>query len=439
MVWWQRCLYSHLFLCFRVGSSRLNTANKKDQSLTLAVPQSVSILGSTGSIGQSTLQVLALHAEQFNVFALSANSRADLLLSQCEKWQPKYAVLRSSEQAEWLEQSLRKKGLSTQLLQGSEGLDFIAAHEQVNIVMASIVGAAGLQSTLAAVNAGKKVLLANKESLVMAGALFMQAVKRSGAVLLPIDSEHNAIFQCMPAVDSAVNAEQSVVSKGIRKILLTGSGGPFRSLAMNDFATVSPAQACAHPNWSMGKKISVDSSTMMNKGLELIEACWLFNCSPDDIEIVLHPQSVIHSMVEYADGSVLAQMGHPDMRTPIAHALAWPKRIESGVDSLNWNQMNDLTFEAPDDMRFPALQMARQAAEAGGSAPIVLNAANEIAVEAFLQEEIPFTAIIEVVKQSLEKIPFEEPMTLDAIQAIDFQAREVAKHCCQAFQQVFSS
>ena len=433
-----------LFLWFRAGSLGLNTIHKQGQSLESTDLQSVSILGSTGSIGQSTLEVLSLHRDQFNVFALSAHTRADLLLDQCEKWQPSYAVLRSQEQADWLEQSLREKGLSTQLLRGSEGLDFIAAHEQVDIVMASIVGGAGLQSTLAAVNAGKKVLLANKESLVMAGALFMQAVKKSGAVLLPIDSEHNAIFQCMPSVntstaDAPVNdAEPSLIKNGIRKILLTGSGGPFRGLAINALASVTPAQACAHPNWSMGKKISVDSATMMNKGLELIEACWLFNCSPDDIEIVVHPQSVIHSMVEYTDGSVLAQMGHPDMRTPIAHALAWPLRVESGVDSLNWNQMNGLTFEAPDDQRFPALQMARQAAETGGSAPIVLNAANEVAVDAFLQERIPFVAIVEVVQHCLEKIPFKEPMTLDAIQAIDFQAREEAKRCCQRFQQVSS-
>ena len=418
----------------------MNIENTQGQSIASAETQSVSILGSTGSIGQSTLEVLSLHAQRFHLFALSANTRADLLLSQCEKWQPDYAVLRNPEQAEWLERSLVEKGLTTKLLHGSEGLDFIAGHEQVDIVMASIVGSAGLRSTLAAVNAGKKVLLANKESLVMAGALFMQAVEKSGAVLLPIDSEHNAIFQCMPSPTLSGSAERmtepAIIANGIRKILLTGSGGPFRTLPMDDFSAITPDQACAHPNWSMGRKISVDSATMMNKGLELIEACWLFDCSPSDIEIVVHPQSVIHSMVEYLDGSVLAQMGHPDMRTPIAHALSWPVRIESGVESLNWAQMNGLTFEAPDIQRFPALDIARQAAEAGGSVPIVLNAANEIAVEAFLNEAIPFTAIIEVVQQCLEKIPFEEPMTLDAIEAIDFQARKVAKDCCQAFQKV---
>jgi len=420
----------------------LNIENTQGQSIASAETQSVSILGSTGSIGQSTLEVLSLHAQRFHLFALSANTRADLLLSQCEKWQPDYAVLRNPEQAEWLGRSLVEKGLTTKLLHGSEGLDFIASHEQVDIVMASIVGSAGLRSTLAAVNAGKKVLLANKESLVMAGALFMQAVEKSGAVLLPIDSEHNAIFQCMPSPTLSGSAarmtEPAIIANGIRKILLTGSGGPFRTLPMDDFSAITPDQACAHPNWSMGRKISVDSATMMNKGLELIEACWLFDCSPSDIEIVVHPQSVIHSMVEYLDGSVLAQMGHPDMRTPIAHALSWPVRIESGVESLNWAQMNGLTFEAPDIQRFPALDIARQAAEAGGSVPIALNAANEIAVEAFLNEAIPFTAIIEVVQQCLEKIPFEEPMTLDAIEAIDFQARKVAKDCCQAFQKVSS-
>ena len=420
----------------------MNIENTQGQSIASAETQSVSILGSTGSIGQSTLEVLSLHAQRFHLFALSANTRADLLLSQCEKWQPDYAVLRNPEQAEWLGRSLVEKGLTTKLLHGSEGLDFIASHEQVDIVMASIVGSAGLRSTLAAVNAGKKVLLANKESLVMAGALFMQAVEKSGAVLLPIDSEHNAIFQCMPSPTLSGSAERmtepAIIANGIRKILLTGSGGPFRTLPMDDFSAITPDQACAHPNWSMGRKISVDSATMMNKGLELIEACWLFDCSPSDIEIVVHPQSVIHSMVEYLDGSVLAQMGHPDMRTPIAHALSWPVRIESGVESLNWAQMNGLTFEAPDIQRFPALDIARQAAEAGGSVPIALNAANEIAVEAFLNEAIPFTAIIEVVQQCLEKIPFEEPMTLDAIEAIDFQARKVAKDCCQAFQKVSS-
>ena len=420
----------------------MNIENTQGQSIASAETQSVSILGSTGSIGQSTLEVLSLHAQRFHLFALSANTRADLLLSQCEKWQPDYAVLRNPEQAEWLGRSLVEKGLTTKLLHGSEGLDFIASHEQVDIVMASIVGSAGLRSTLAAVNAGKKVLLANKESLVMAGALFMQAVEKSGAVLLPIDSEHNAIFQCMPSPTLSGSAarmtEPAIIANGIRKILLTGSGGPFRTLPMDDFSAITPDQACAHPNWSMGRKISVDSATMMNKGLELIEACWLFDCSPSDIEIVVHPQSVIHSMVEYLDGSVLAQMGHPDMRTPIAHALSWPVRIESGVESLNWAQMNGLTFEAPDIQRFPALDIARQAAEAGGSVPIALNAANEIAVEAFLNEAIPFTAIIEVVQQCLEKIPFEEPMTLDAIEAIDFQARKVAKDCCQAFQKVSS-
>ncbi len=398
--------------------------------------QAITILGSTGSIGQSTLEVLAKHPKRFSIFALTANTRADLLLEQCEKWQPKYAVINDSEQAASLASAFKQKALPTQLLVGAEGLDAVASESEVDVVMAAIVGAAGLQSTLSAVNAGKKVLLANKEALVMAGALFMQAVARSGAVLLPIDSEHNAIFQCMPASASGLGSESNSgngLEQGIRKILLTGSGGPFRRLALEAFADVTPDQACAHPNWSMGRKISVDSATMMNKGLELIEACWLFDCKPDAIEIVVHPQSVIHSMVEYVDGSVLAQLGHPDMRTPIAHALAWPERIASGVESLNWSQMNGLTFEEPDFQRFPALIMARQAAELGGSAPIVLNAANEIAVAAFLQERIPFTAITAIVADCIEKIPFEEPMSLEAIQAIDSQARDIAETACQAF------
>lgn len=395
--------------------------------------QSISILGSTGSIGQSTLNVLAQHPERFSVFALSANSRAELLLEQCQQWQPQYAVLRDSTQAGWLAEQLLAQGLSTQLLTGATGLDTIASDPQVDVVMAAIVGAAGLQSTLAAVDAGKKVLLANKEALVMAGALFMQAVARSGAVLLPIDSEHNAIFQCMPAPENGLSASGAELAHGgIRKILLTGSGGPFRSLSLDQFAEITPDQACAHPNWSMGRKISVDSATMMNKGLELIEACWLFNCTPQDIDIVVHPQSVIHSMVDYVDGSVLAQLGHPDMRTPIAHALAWPQRIDAGVARLNWAQMQALTFEAPDYQRFPALKMARQAAELGGSAPIVLNAANEIAVDAFLNGELAFLSIADIVADCLEKIPLTEPMSLAAIQAVDKQTRQLAEQLCVA-------
>lgn len=409
-----------------VDIDKLNNA-----SSTLGPAQCISILGSTGSIGQSTLEVLALHPEQFTVFALSANTRSDLLLTQCERWQPQYAVLKDARQAEILAAKLDELGLTTQVLSGADGLDFIASAAIVDVVMAAIVGAAGLQPTLSAVDAGKKVLLANKESLVMAGALFMDAVRRSGAVLLPIDSEHNAIFQCLPKHQPTELG--SLKKAGINKILLTGSGGPFRTLALNEFAGVTVEQACAHPNWSMGQKISVDSATMMNKGLELIEACWLFDCAPEAVDIVVHPQSVVHSMVEYADGSVLAQLGQPDMRTPIAHALAWPDRIGSGVDSLNWSNMNGLTFEEPDYQRFPALKMARRAAEQRGSAPIVLNAANEVAVEAFLQRKIPFTAITDIVANCLEKIPFEEPNTLLAIQAIDQQARIVAEIGCAAY------
>ena len=305
--------------------------------------------------------------------------------------------------------------------------------------MAAIVGAAGLESSLAAANAGKKILLANKESLVVAGALFMRAVKKSGATLLPIDSEHNAIFQCLDnrtriqVGGSSVSAQESLLheslslkEQGVRKLLLTGSGGPFRTLDMAAFDTITPEQACAHPNWVMGRKISVDSATMMNKGLELIEACWLFNCQASDVDIVVHPQSIIHSMVEYVDGSVLAQLGVPDMRTPIAHALAWPRRIQSNVERLDWTSMSQFTFEQPDTRRFPALSIARQIADDSGTAAIVLNAANEMAVQAFLDGQISFPAIIKIVEQTLEKIPSTEPESLLHIQAVDQQARQLA-------------
>jgi 1-deoxy-D-xylulose-5-phosphate reductoisomerase len=291
--------------------------------------------------------------------------------------------------------------------------------------MAAIVGSAGLQSTLAAVTAGKKVLLANKESLVMAGPLFMAAVKSSNAVLLPIDSEHNAIFQCLPQPSLSDSTEKIAFSE-IKKILLTGSGGPFRSLPLGEFSQVTPEQACSHPNWSMGRKISVDSATMMNKGLELIEACYLFDCQPSLIEILVHPQSIIHSMVEYVDGSVLAQLGQPDMRTPIAHALAWPQRIRSGVQSLDWQQLSALSFESPDLQRFPSLAIARQVANDVTSASIIFNAANEVAVQSFLDNKLSFTRIISVVEESLSKIPSSEPSSLFDIKAVDEEARHIA-------------
>lgn len=386
---------------------------------------SVSILGSTGSIGQSTLAVLAAHPERYHLYALSANTRVDLLLEQCLTWQPTFAVINDSTQADWLAMEFKKAGLSTELLVGEVGLDAIASDQQVDIVMAAIVGAAGLQSTLAAVRAGKKVLLANKESLVMAGPLFMAAVKSSNAVLLPIDSEHNAIFQCLPQSSLSDSTKKTAFSE-IKKILLTGSGGPFRTLPLREFSQVTPEQACCHPNWSMGRKISVDSATMMNKGLELIEACYLFDCHPSLIEILLHPQSIIHSMVEYVDGSVLAQLGQPDMRIPIAHALAWPQRISSGVQSLDWQALNALSFESPDLQRFPSLALARQVANDAISSSIIFNAANEIAVQSFLDNKLSFTDIITVVEESLSKIPSSEPSSLIDIKTVDEEARRIA-------------
>ena len=391
--------------------------------------QVLTILGSTGSIGRSTLAVVDRHRDRFQLFALTANSDADQLLLQCRQWRPRYAVLRQSERAGWMERALRDEGLDTELLLGDEGLQFVASDAAVDTVMAAIVGAAGLRPTLAAVSAGKKVLLANKEALVMAGELFMSAVQKSGALLLPIDSEHNAIFQCLPATHTAAAGELAQDRK-LRRILLTGSGGPFRQLPLAEFSQVTPEQACLHPNWSMGKKISVDSATMMNKGLELIEACWLFGCEPRLVEIVVHPQSIIHSMVEYCDGSVLAQMGQPDMRTPIAHALAWPDRIESGVESLNWAELSALTFEAPDYQRFSALRCARTAAESGGSAPVILNASNEIAVSSFLSGRISFDRIAAVVDSCLSQMDCGAPAMLEEVESIDLRARALAEQLC---------
>jgi len=332
---------------------------------------------------------------------------------------PRFAVMRQDSAAEQLAAQLKEAGSETQVLAGEAGLVEVAADERVDTVMAAIVGSAGLEPTLAAVRKGKKILLANKESLVMAGHLFMQAVAESGATLLPIDSEHNAIFQCLP------ERYQGIEASGIRRILLTGSGGPFRQTPIAELAAVTPDQACAHPNWSMGRKISVDSATMMNKGLEFIEACWLFGATPDQIEVVVHPQSVIHSMVEYADGSVLAQMGNPDMRTPIAHALAWPQRIDSGVPSLDFMTTSRLDFEAPDFERFPGLRLSIEAARAGGSRAAQLNAANEEAVQAFLDNKLSFTGIAEVIEGVLEKTLNHPVTTLEQIKVTDAEARRV--------------
>lgn len=388
--------------------------------------QQVTVLGATGSIGVSTLDVLARHPERYSVFALTADRKWQILATQCLQHNPRYAVLNDPDSAQLLTQELRRQGCNTEVLLGVDALAQVAAHADVDVVMAAIVGAAGLLPTLAAVKAGKKVLLANKEALVMAGSLFTRAVVESKATLLPIDSEHNAIFQCLPN-HRADYLAQGLQSSGVRKILLTASGGPFRNIPLAEFKHVTPEQACAHPNWRMGQKISVDSATMLNKGLELIEACWLFNTRPEQVQVVIHPQSVIHSMVEYVDGSVLAQLGNPDMRTPIAHALAWPERIQSGVASLDIIATARLDFSAPDYDRFPCLRLAQQAAQRSATAPAILNAANEVAVAAFLQRRIRFDQISEVIAEVLHRQPVIEPDSLDLVIACDQTARELAQ------------
>ena len=387
--------------------------------------QQITVLGATGSIGVSTLDVLARHPERYAVFALTADRKWQILATQCLEHNPRYAVLNDETSALALAQELRRQGCKTEVLQGADALAQVASHDDVHVVMAAIVGAAGLLPTLAAVKAGKKVLLANKEALVMAGGLFTRAVVEHGATLLPIDSEHNAIFQCLPNHRANYLAD-GLQSSGVRKILLTASGGPFRNTPLADLKSVTPEQACAHPNWSMGQKISVDSATMLNKGLELIEACWLFNTRPDQVQVVIHPQSVIHSMVEYVDGSVLAQLGNPDMRTPIAHALAWPERIASGVASLDIIATARLDFSAPDYERFPCLALAQQAAARGATAPTILNAANEIAVAAFLQRRIRFDQIAQVIASVLDKQEVIEPDSLALVIASDQLARDFA-------------
>lgn len=389
----------------------------------MSEPAGVTILGSTGSIGVNTLDVLARHPDRFRVVALTANRNHEALFEQCRRYQPQVAVLADPGAAEQLQSRLRAAGQPVEVLAGSAGLERVAALPEVRHVMAAIVGAAGLLPTLAAARAGKRVLLANKEALVMAGPLFMATVREHGAELLPIDSEHNAIFQCLPPGFANFGLEAA----GVRRILLTGSGGPFRTTPLEQLAGVTPDQACAHPNWQMGRKISVDSATLMNKGLEVIEAHWLFAASLEQIEVVVHPQSVIHSMVEYVDGSVLAQLGHPDMRTPIAHALAWPQRLTSGATFLDFTQLAKLEFQAPDFGRFPCLQLAFAALETGGTAPAILNAANEIAVQAFLERRIRFTAIAAVVEWALERVAVDTVETLTTLLAADAAARMVAQ------------
>jgi len=381
----------------------------------------LTLLGATGSIGISTLDVVSRHKDKYEIVALTANRNIDLLVEQCKTWQPKYAVIADHDLAESLGTTLTSRGIDTEVLSGAEGLEYVAALPEAHYVMAAIVGAAGLLPTLAAAKAGKRVLLANKESLVMSGKLFMDTIHESGAELLPIDSEHNAIFQSMP-----VNFIDGLTETGVEKIFLTASGGPFRSTPIDELEAVTPEQACAHPNWDMGRKISVDSATMMNKGLEVIEACWLFDTGPEKIQVVLHPQSIIHSLVQYVDGSVLAQLGNPDMRTPIAHALAWPDRIDSGVDSLNLFDVAHLDFEIPDMKRFPCLRLAFEAMTAGGTATAILNAANEVAVDMFLNKQIKYTGIPQVVEATLEKIPAVSADSIETVLAADAEARRFA-------------
>lgn len=373
----------------------------------------LAVLGATGSIGASTLDVVSRHPGRFKVFALSARGSVEPLLALCRKHRPVYAVLSGSAEEGHLKERFREAG--TELLFGAPALEKVAADRRCDVVMAAIVGAAGLPSALAAARAGKRILLANKEALVMAGPLFMRAAREGGAQVLPVDSEHNAVFQCLSD------------RKAVLRILLTASGGPFLSTPVESLGSVTPAQACAHPNWVMGRKISVDSATMMNKGLEVIEAHWLFDVAPERIEVVIHPQSIVHSLVEYVDGSVIAQMSHPDMRVPIAHALAWPERVDSGVRSLDLAALRSLTFERPDFLRFPCLQIAYDALRTGGTAPAVLNAANEIAVEAFLDGRLRFDDIPRVIKETMAAVPAGSADELQSILSADAQARAMAQ------------
>ena len=389
--------------------------------MPISSPRRIAVLGATGSIGRSTLDVVDAHPGRFQVAALTANSNVEALVALCEKYSPTLACIADPALGAAFERAAKSRCPGMQALAGPEGLVACASHDGVDGVMAAIVGAAGLPATLAAAAAGKTVYLANKEALVMSGAILMETVRRSGAVLLPIDSEHNAIFQCLP------QGPGTLADKGVRRLLLTASGGPFRTRKRAELESVTPDQACAHPNWVMGRKISVDSATMMNKGLEIIEAHWLFGAAREQVDVVIHPQSVIHSMVEYADGSVIAQLGNPDMRTPIAHALAHPERIESGVQRLNLATFAGLTFEEPDLARFPALALAYAALEAGGTAPISLNAANEVAVEAFLGGALPFLAITDVIGGVLERSAAERVEGLDHVIEADRRARAIAR------------
>ncbi len=391
----------------------------KEHTMTQQV---LTILGSTGSIGESTLDVVSRHPEKFRVFALAGHRQVDKLAAQCKQFRPEYAVVGDADHAAELEKKLKQEGISTQVLYGSQALIDVASADEVSGVMCAIVGAAGLPSALAAAQKGKTIYLANKETLVVSGALFMETARQNGATVLPIDSEHNAIFQVLPRDYTGRLNEH-----GINSIILTASGGPFLNTDLSTFDSIMPEQAVKHPNWSMGRKISVDSASMMNKGLELIEAHWLFNCPPEKLEVVIHPQSVIHSMVRYRDGSVLAQLGNPDMRTPIAYCLGLPERIDSGVGELDFGALSALTFQKPDFDRFPCLKLAYQAMNAGGAAPCVLNAANEVAVAAFLDKRIKFTDIAKVVAHCLAQDFSDGRHDIEGLLAQDAQTRRQAE------------
>ncbi len=395
----------------------------------------VTILGSTGSIGINTLDVIARHA-QYGVFALSAHSNDRILHDQCLRFAPVYAVMVDPAAAERLRSSLRASGSATEVLDGSEALETVACDPRVDTVMAAIVGAAGLLPTLAAVRGSKKVLLANKEALIMAGELFMATLAESDATILPIDSEHNAVFQCLPP-DAALPG--SAVSGTVRRVVLTASGGPFLDRSLESLRDVTPDEACKHPNWDMGRKISVDSATMMNKGLELIEACYLFGVGPDRVDVLIHPQSIVHSMVEYCDGSVIAQMGSPDMRVPIASGLAWPARIESGADFLDLVASEDLQFRTPDLERFPCLALGMEAARSGSGAAVVLNAANEVAVAAFLEGRLRFMDIPVIIEDCMSRMTCGQPASLEMIQQADREARCLADELVASLRRSFSS
>lgn len=382
----------------------------------------IAILGATGSIGRSTLDVVARHPERYRVVALSANTDVDGLFGQCRRFRPQLAAMADPVSAADLARRISAEGLGTEVMSGNAGLEAVATHPDASDLMAAIVGAVGVLPTLAAARLGRRILLANKEALVVAGALFMATVERHGAQLLPIDSEHNAVFQCLPA-----NFANGLEGVGVKSILLTASGGPFRTRPLEELTRVTPDEACNHPNWSMGRKISVDSATMMNKGLEVIEARWLFDAGPEQIRVVIHPQSVIHSMVQYVDGSVLAQLGNPDMRTPIAHALAWPGRHAAGVADLDLFEVARLDFEPPDLQRFPCLALAFDAIAAGGTAPAVLNAANEVAVARFLEGGLAFTRIAELVDRTLNRFDHTDADDLEDLLHTDSEARKLAE------------